>query len=603
MKPTGNQPGTRWLATPANQAQAELRAALDQAIAREADEVALRRVWSKLSEIDELVPSAAAETAQAAARAGQGGIDGTRRVRWPWIVAASLAGATATLALMLVERRSDHWGGTARTETAGAQPVPVVSGAKREPREPNDQRSTLVAPATVRTGFGETLHLSLRGGAEAIVTSESVLILDEKDRPSVSAGEVQFHVPPQGPGRIFAVTAGGYRVVVVGTRFQVRVNEPVNDKAAATGVQGQGGVRGGVRVGVSEGIVEIWAERGSKVARIAAGESWTSPVTVRSPQVGAQVRRPPEAATTSTVTRARPDSIRALTGKTSRTVAISSAPAKASLGFEAKESSSVLGGVGAGAGISSAAAPASATTTARATEQPAPVVDSPVVVVPSVSSPPASPSETTPLALQARAARAAGDPRRALGLYRILAQRGGAAGENAEYEIGRVLRDNLDQPREAVAAWRAYRAEHPRGLLRVESDLSVIETLVSVGDKAGAAAEAADFIRRYPESERRLEVARLAGDLLRERGDCSGAVNAYDVALATGRARRESAGRLTDGISFHRSACLMRDDAGEGVAALKAYLQSFPGGRFRGEAQRLLAGASPAGAPPPVSRP
>jgi hypothetical protein len=210
----------------------------------------------------------------------------------------------------------------------------------------------------------------------------------------------------------------------------------------------------------------------------------------------------------------------------------------------------------------------------------------------------------TPLAVQARAARAAGDSRRALGLYRMLAQRGGAAGENAEYEIGRVLRDSLHQPREAVAAWRAYRAQHPRGLLRIESDLSVIETLVSVGDKAGAVTEASDFIRRYPESERRLEVARLAGDLLRERGDCSGAVNAYNVALATGRARRESARSLTDGISFHRSACLMRDDTNEGVVALKAYLQAFPGGRFRGEAQRLLAGTQPSPATPAaVSRP
>jgi hypothetical protein len=46
-----------------------------------------------------------------------------------------------------------------------------------------------------------------------------------------------------------------------------------------------------------------------------------------------------------------------------------------------------------------------------------------------------------------------------------------------------------------VAAWRAYRAEHPRGLLRIESDISVIETLVSAGDKGGALAEASEFVR------------------------------------------------------------------------------------------------------------
>jgi len=188
------------------------------------------------------------------------------------------------------------------------------------------------------------------------------------------------------------------------------------------------------------------------------------------------------------------------------------------------------------------------------------------------------------LIVQARAARSSGEPRKALELYRALAQRGGAAGENAEYEIGRVLRDGLGQPREAIAAWRAYRAQHPRGLLRTEADVSLIETLVAVNDRAGALGEASDFVRRYPDSERRVEIGGLAGDLLRERGDIDGALAAYEGALSSGRGRRE----IVDGISFHRSVCLLHGDRSAGLASLHTYLQTFPVGRFRAEAERLL---------------
>ncbi|MBC8132828.1 MAG: hypothetical protein H7X95_07585 [Deltaproteobacteria bacterium] len=203
---------------------------------------------------------------------------------------------------------------------------------------------------------------------------------------------------------------------------------------------------------------------------------------------------------------------------------------------------------------------------------------------------PAASIEATPLALQVRAARASGDSRRALVLYRALAQKGGAAGENAENEIGRVLRDGLHQPREAVAAWRLYRAQHPRGLLRIEADISLIETLVLMGDKTAAVAEASDFIQRHPDSERRAEIARLAGDLLRERGACADAIAAYETALRSGHGRKD----VADGASFHRAVCTMRGARSEGMAALQAYLVSFPNGRFRAEAQGLLNGTDSA---------
>lgn len=188
------------------------------------------------------------------------------------------------------------------------------------------------------------------------------------------------------------------------------------------------------------------------------------------------------------------------------------------------------------------------------------------------------------LASQARTARLAGESRRALALYRALAAHGGTAGENAEYEVARVLRDGLHQPYEAIAAWRSYRGQHPRGLLRVEADISIIETLVAVGDKPAALAEAQDFVRRFPDGERRCEIGALAGDLLRERGDFGSARAEYDGALDSGRCRRD----MTDAISFHRAMSLLHEERGDGVTALEGYLRSFPAGRFHGAAARLL---------------
>src|SRR6185369_11238034 len=65
-------------------------------------------------------------------------------------------------------------------------------------------------------------------------------------------------VAPQPAGHHFTVRASSYRVVVVGTRFRVRVN---GSNAA---------------VGVEEGIVEIWKNT-TRVGRLGAGDSWISP--------------------------------------------------------------------------------------------------------------------------------------------------------------------------------------------------------------------------------------------------------------------------------------------------------------------------------------
>jgi len=206
---------------------------------------------------------------------------------------------------------------------------------------------------------------------------------------------------------------------------------------------------------VDEGTVEVWADR-ERLARVVAGGSWASPAVAPS---AAALPAPVDDGTLAAAAAAEASAVGAT---------VDGAPAEAPVGADA---------------------------TQRRRRAPALSATS-------------LPAARDPLA-EARAARAAGNPRRALALYRAVAERGGAAGENAEYEIGRVLRDGLHQPREAIAAWRAYRAQHPRGLLRVEADVSVVETLLAIDDKDSAIGEAADFMRRHPDNERRPEMARL----------------------------------------------------------------------------------------------
>jgi hypothetical protein len=409
-----------------------------------------------------------------------------------------------------------------------AAPPPAVA-AIHAPASPSsapaatpDLGPAVVAPGTVRTGEGETLVLTLRGGAEAHLGSASVMSLDASERPTVEGGDVGFQVPHQKPGHTFVVRAGKYRVVVVGTRFHLRVDE-----------------RRRVFVSVEEGTVEVWDR--IRLAELAPGDSWASAVGEGFEAEAAQSVPAP-------VPRAARREPRA------HTVALStpSAPTREA----------------ASAGASDGAPPVAPATAATP--------------APAAAASPALP--TAELASQARAAAAAGDGPRALALYRALALRDGPAGENAEYEIGKLLRDRMGQPMAAIAAWRHYRAEHPNGLLRVEADVSIVEALVHAGEPDAALAEATEFLHRFPNSERRPEIARVAGDLLRARGDCARAVAAYETALAAPRAAS-----VAEAATFHRASCLVQLGDASGPEAARAYLRAWPNGRFRDQAAQLAA--------------
>ena len=382
-------------------------------------------------------------------------------------------------------------------------------------------------------------RLTLEGGVEAVLGRSSVMRLED-GAPRIEVGEVRFSVPHRQPGHPFVVRAEGYRVVVVGTRFGINVDGKTDDKADIK----TDGTKP-VAVDVDEGIVEVWdAATQRRLARLTPGESWQSPEVAAEAPTGPAAVEPAPAPSAPAPTIATPSTVRSLrhTGKNAaaRTLALASP----------------------GEG---------ATTNERAT----------------------SPDEApTAESVAARAALASGDAPRALQLYRALAQGTGPSAENAGYEIGKVLNEKLGQPANAVAAWRHYRAAHPDGILRAEADVSIIETLARTGDTDEALSEANDFLRRHPDSERRAEIARLAGDLYRARGDCRHALAAYQITLGASRPRD-----AVEAASFHRAACLVHlGDAG-GADAARAYLRAYPSGKFRGEATALVSGGGSAPRP------
>ena len=398
-------------------------------------------------------------------------------------------------------------------------------------QKPAAKTDSVLAPGARR--------LTLEGGVEAVLGRSSVMRLED-GAPRIEVGEVRFSVPHRQPGHPFVVRAEGYRVVVVGTRFGINVDGKT-DGTSYGKVDGKADSKKGVDVDVDEGIVEVWdAQR--RLARLTPGESW------QSPDVAAEVSPEPPAVEPAPVPSASPPSI-------SKSPTPAPAPSLRHAGKHPAARTLALASPG---------------ETAVAGEHAKGPADAPT-------------AEST----AARAALASGDTPRALQLFRALAQGTGPSAENASYEIGKVLNEKLGQPANAVAAWRGYRAAYPDGILRVEADVSIIETLARTGDTDEALSEATDFLRRHPDSERRAEIARLAGDLYRARGDCRHALAAYQITLGASRPRD-----AVEAATFHRAACLVHlGDAG-GADAARAYLRAYPSGKFRGEATALVGGGS-----------
>lgn len=345
------------------------------------------------------------------------------------------------------------------------------------------------APPHSESVMGPGSRRLMLEGGVEAVIGRSGVMRIDDGAPLVEAGEVRFSVPHRMPGHPFVVHAQDYRVVVVGTRFGISVADAA------------------VLVDVDEGIVEVWETASQRrLARLTPGEQWNSPA-----------KEPSSEASKEASNEAPKVPVPAAVPQTAAAPSGFIVPSVLAHGQHGRRHAVALASPG-GGGEDRARA--------EAARDPA---------------------------YAARAALSAGDAPRALQLYRQLAQGTGPSAENASYEIGKVLNEKMGQPAAAVTAWRHYRSAYPDGILRAEADVSIIETLAKSGDGDGALTEAGEFLRRRPDSERRAEIARLAGDLYRARGDCRHAISMYQ--LASGATRPRDA---VEAAAAHRADCQAR---------------------------------------------
>jgi len=424
-----------WLNPPGDAVEATVRRALAAGAGRTGDEVARRRVWTRIAE----PPSGPVRSRLWLLRVG--------------LALMVVAGAAGALMVWPAHEAGLPFA------PAGDGVVTSSPGAAAVEAPAVPARQALRGPSAVRTRAGERLRVVLGGGAEADLEPNTSVSVDEGEQARIDQGRVTLVVARQAHGQRFSVAAGAYLIEVIGTRFHVRV---VGDS---------------VGVDVEEGLVEVW--RDDRAVRLRAGEFWTSPSLAepRRPASRTAVRPARRLATA----RGHGSDLRAARSTASSWQRADAAGVPPPAPAEAT--------AGAGMGVRSTVAIA-------AVAAPAPPLSAA-----------ASAAERF---RNAQAALADGRPQRALKIFESLAAGQGAAAENAAYEIGRVYREHLLGPRHAIAAWQRYRVRFPRGLLRVETDLSILETLLAQGDTSAALTEAEAFVERHPDSERRAEIAHLA---------------------------------------------------------------------------------------------
>jgi tetratricopeptide (TPR) repeat protein len=120
------------------------------------------------------------------------------------------------------------------------------------------------------------------------------------------------------------------------------------------------------------------------------------------------------------------------------------------------------------------------------------------------------------LLLLANTARYAGRAQLAKKAYEALRRRhsGSANARIAAFYLARVAQDATGQPRVAVRWLETYLREAPSGHLAASARARLIDTLLQLGDRAGARRVARDYIRLHPKGPH-IELAR---SLLRSSG-------------------------------------------------------------------------------------
>jgi TolA-binding protein len=510
------------------------------------------------------------------------GLDLRRRQRppaWRWAAAAGTALAAAALAawLALHPARAEMLviEGTVSTGAAGTSWVPA------QPGEP------LRAGAIVETVGDSRSLLRLAGITSVLSDSGTELELESLGRDTMlhlSRGAVTLRVTKRPSGQSFAVRAGSYTVIVLGTLFTV-----------SRSTDGQ------VEVSVAEGVVRVSGMGGGW--RVTAGECWTSDSASQRSPYQASDRLAPlmEAALGPDSDGQLPQLLHALRRERMSEHQVSSQTSVVPTETKGAHSLPAIADVSKGTSDApQSVVPPREKARPRASvrtqtperlavaehpvpAEPAPIAEPVAPVVPISAPKPtatAAPTYEHDLYAEAVILERQGDHRQASAkLEAALSSKSGPR-DLELYHLALLRQRHLNDPRGALDALLSYRKGFPAGALRQEVDLSIIETRLALGQTDEVLAESAYFLSRYAKSERADEMRFMRGDLLRRRGDCAGALAEYRAV------QREP---LLDDSLYYSAYCLR--ELGETDAAargLRKYLGRFPAGKHVRAAREAL---------------
>ena len=379
-------------------------------------------------------------------------------------------------------------------------------------------------------------------------------------------GELELHVRPRAPGHGFDVRAGRYRFTVIGTVFTISQT------------------RSRLELVVREGKVAV--SRGSKrLATVVAGGEWavalnvapapaaTAPV-VPAPAVPALVLPVPAKPASAATPPALPAPVLPAPMVSAPMVPAPVVPASVVVPAQ-------KGPVPAAVRAPEVPAPPARTAMLVPSTPPSPLATSSAAPTGRPAHPP-TPAPAPQSLADCRRLVASQRTSEALLCYQVQAAKGGLGGETAQYEMARTWRDSLGDRARALAAFEDQRARYPKGALRIEADLSIIELLPLLGRHDEAMVETERFLAEHPEAERRGEIHLLRGNIFREiRRDLARAEREY----AQGT---EAHGRAGDDCRFLHAVCLEgQGRVAEARKAYEAYLRGSKSAHAREVRQRL----------------
>jgi TolA-binding protein len=428
---------------------------------------------------------------------------------------------------------------------------------------------TLDEGQRLRTDQSASALVLEKGTAAVLVQPDSDVAFEKLRSGNVlrlANGSILAQVAKRAPNNPFVVLTDRYSVRVVGTLFSV--------------TQGPGER---VEVSVREGTVVI-TEGAREIARVTAGMHWTSGASASVPDAtaddAASLVRAALRGNDVTGSQRQLDRMLAATPSERATKA---------------EDASGAAATRAASPLRSGKLPAPAVAAAAPVHRVAPVpaiAPAPVQTPqPAESAVPAAPSEPHPARAvdpedaydDALALEAAGDAHSAAEALAVVADRDPRHAELALYGLGRLKLRRLGDPAGALAAFERYRREYSKGSLLPEVDLSIFEIEASLGRREEALAESERYLSTYRDVGRTDEVRLLRGNLIRDGGDCVGALREYSLVISP---------TVGDEATYNIAFCQRKlGDRRAATATLRDYLKRYPSGAHRAEAQRAVDGS------------